>query len=79
MLIQIIAMKNIVCTLSCFFCLFNLIAQNPDDKLVISNLYVYDLASHSSNLVTRELRHIEAPNWSRDGQFFLINAYGKLE
>ncbi len=54
-------------------------AQNPDDKLVISNLYVYDMASHTSSLVTRELRHIEAPNWSRDGKYFLINAYGKLE
>jgi len=45
-------------------------AQVPEGKTVISSLYVYDLASGQSNLVTRELRHFEAPNWSRDGKYF---------
>ncbi|MFM1928837.1 MAG: hypothetical protein RL387_165 [Bacteroidota bacterium] len=54
-------------------------AQVPEGKTVISSLYVYDMATGKSNMITRELRHFEAPNWSRDGKFFLINAYGKLE
>ncbi len=54
-------------------------AQIPAGKKVISSLYVYDLASGKSELILTEKRHFEAPNWSRDGKFLLINAYGKLE
>ena len=57
----------------------SLSAQIPAGKKVISSLYVYDLASGKSELILTEKRHFEAPNWSRDGQFLLINAYGKLE
>lgn len=54
-------------------------AQAPEGKTVISSLYVFDMQTATSSMVTRELRHFEAPNWSRDGKYFLINAYGKLE
>jgi Tol biopolymer transport system component len=57
----------------------SLSAQIPAGKKVISSLYVYDLASEKSELILTEKRHFEAPNWSRDGQFLLINSYGKLE
>jgi Tol biopolymer transport system component len=57
----------------------SLSAQIPAGKKVISSLYVYDLASGKSDLILTEKRHFEAPNWSRDGKFLLINAYGKLE
>ena len=57
----------------------SLSAQIPAGKKVISSLYVYDLATGKSELILTEKRHFEAPNWSRDGQFLLINAYGKLE
>ncbi|HCX76411.1 MAG TPA: transporter, partial [Algoriphagus sp.] len=30
-------------------------------------------------VVLREKRHFEAPNWTRDGKYLLINADGKLE
>jgi TolB protein len=72
-------MKNtyLVFILCSFF--FEVNAQIPEGKSVISSLYVYDLSTGQSKLVTRELRHFEAPNWSRDGQYFLINAYEKLE
>jgi len=52
--------------------------HNPRKK-VISLLYVYELASGKSSLILKEKRHFEAPNWSRDGKFLLINASGKLE
>jgi Tol biopolymer transport system component len=57
----------------------SLSAQIPAGKKVISSLYIYDLASGKSTLILTEKRHFEAPNWSRDGQHLLINAYGKLE
>jgi Tol biopolymer transport system component len=57
----------------------SLSAQIPAGKKVISSLYVYDLASEKSELILTEKRHFEAPNWSFDGKFLLINSYGKLE
>lgn len=60
-------------------CSFSLSAQIPSGKKVISSLYIYDLASGQSELILKENRHFEAPNWSRDGKFLLINALGKLE
>jgi Tol biopolymer transport system component len=57
----------------------SLSAQIPAGKKVITSLYIYDLASGKSDLILTEKRHFEAPNWSRDGKFLLINAYGKLE
>jgi len=54
-------------------------AQVPEGKKVISSLYLYDMASGKSSLILREMRHFEAPNWSRDGKFLLINCEGKLE
>lgn len=72
-------MKFILIALGFFGFVSNLNAQVPEGKTVISSLYVYDMSTGQSNLVTRELRHLEAPNWSRDGKYFLINAYGRLE
>ena len=57
----------------------SLSAQVPAGKKAISSLYIYDLASGKSEKILEEKRHFEAPNWSRDGKFLLINAYGKLE
>lgn len=57
----------------------SLSAQIPAGKKVISSLYVCDLASGKSELILTEKRHFEAPNWSTDGKFLLINSYGKLE
>ena len=52
----------------------SVIAQVPEGKKVISSLYLYDMASGKSSLILREMRHFEAPNWSRDGKYLLINS-----
>jgi Tol biopolymer transport system component len=70
-------MKKIAILLLVFS--FSITAQIPAGKKVITSLYIYDLASGKSELILTEKRHFEAPNWSRDGKFLLINAYGKLE
>lgn len=72
-----IFMKNWMLLVCLFTC--SVKAQIPEGKKVISSLYIYDLASGKSELILKENRHFEAPNWSRDGQFLLINALGKLE
>ena len=63
----------------CFFFAFQLNAQIPDGKVAISSLYVYTLETGKAELILREKRHFEAPNWSHDGKFLLINASGILE
>lgn len=54
-------------------------AQVPAGKTVISQLYIYDLEKRSAQCILSEERHFEAPNWSRDGSYLLINSKGKLE
>lgn len=43
-----------------------------------SHISVYDLASRSSHVIHRGEGVIEAPNWSRDGKFLLVNTRGDL-
>ena len=54
-------------------------AQIPEGKKVISSLYIYDMISKESSLLTRENRHFEAPNWATNGTYLLINSNGKIE
>jgi Tol biopolymer transport system component len=72
-------MKNILSSVLLFAFAFIGTAQVPEGKKVISSLYLYDMASGKSTLILREMRHFEAPNWSRDGKYLLINCLGKLE
>jgi len=62
-----------------FFGIQYINSQIPEDKDVVSSIYIYDLEKKQSiNLKTIE-KHLEAPNWSVDNQFLLINSLGKLE
>jgi Tol biopolymer transport system component len=51
-------------------------AQAP--KNVTSILEVVDVATGKRTVVHEEKRHFEAPNWSRDGAYLLVNSGGKL-
>jgi TolB protein len=44
-----------------------------------STLETVDVKTGKRSVVLKEQRHFEAPNWSRDGKFFIINSGGKLE
>jgi TolB protein len=44
----------------------------------LSHIAIYDLASRSSRVIHRGEGVIEAPNWSRDGKFLLVNTGGDL-
>lgn len=44
-----------------------------------STLVVLDVRTGSDQVVISERRHFEAPNWTRDGAWLLINTQGRLE
>ena len=72
-------MRNILLALPLLIFVTILNAQVPEGKTVISSLYVYDVQTGKSSMVTRELRHLESPKWSKDGTYFIIEAYGRFE
>ncbi|MFT6451768.1 MAG: Tol biopolymer transport system component [Halocynthiibacter sp.] len=43
-----------------------------------SRLCIYDLGVEESQILLETKLHIEAPNWSPDGQFLIVNGGGKL-
>lgn len=43
-----------------------------------STLEVVNIKSGKRNVILQEKSHFEAPNWSRDGKYFIINSSGKL-
>ena len=44
-----------------------------------SALVLLDVTSGKEEVIRREKRHFEAPNWSRDGSYLIINSGGLLE
>ena len=71
-------MKKIILYLSLFFSTLNVtIAQTPQN--IESTLVVLDVQSGKEKIILQEKRHFEAPNWSRDGKYLVINSNGLLE
>ncbi|HWC73631.1 MAG TPA: hypothetical protein VG454_06810 [Gemmatimonadales bacterium] len=48
------------------------------DTTISSTLQTVDIASGKIDTVYSADRHFEAPNWSRDGRYFLLNSDGRL-
>jgi len=48
------------------------------DSPIRSLLLTVEVPSGRIDTVHRSDRHIEAPNWSRDGRFFVVNSTGRL-
>ena len=68
-----------ILTLLLFCISSSLLAQVPEGKKVISLLHIYDLQTGTSEMILKENRHFEAPNWELGGKYLLINSQGKLE
>lgn len=45
---------------------------------MISRLQIWDMAAGKAHLVLETTGHIEAPNWSPDGSYLLVNGEGRL-
>jgi Tol biopolymer transport system component len=55
-----------------------LLTFGQSDSVVHSSLRTVDTRSGRIETVYTSDRHIEAPNWSRDGRFFVVNSEGRL-
>jgi len=57
--------------------LFSIYMSAQSEKL-ISTLETYHIETGKRNIVLQENNHFEAPNWSLDGSYFIINQNGLL-
>lgn len=62
-----------------FLLLFFLTSFAQVPQGIKSELVILNVETLEEKTILHEQRHFEAPNWSRDGSFLLINAAGKLE
>lgn len=63
----------------CVSILFGIPGIAQVQQNIASELVILNVQSGEEQIILRENRHFEAPNWSREGTFLLINAGGLLE
>jgi len=51
---------------------------SPKEEKVESTLEVYNIETGERKVIYSAKEHFEAPNWSRDGKFFVYNSNGKI-
>jgi hypothetical protein len=56
----------------------NVAVEHPPAPPVMSRVMIYDLKTKQNRLVHEEAGLLEAPNWSREGSYLLVNARGRL-
>ena len=71
-------MKTLLVSVLCLLAFGNATAQSALSKPVVSRLEIYNLASSSRRVVRQDSVRFEAPNWTRDGNFLIINERGLL-
>lgn len=70
-------MKHLYLLFLCALCSFAALSQVPEN--LESELVLLNVKTGKEKVILRERRHFEAPNWSRDGKYLIINSGGKLE
>lgn len=55
------------------------VALAQSNKQIESQLVILNIKTGEENIILHEKRHFEAPNWSRDGRYLIINSNGLLE
>lgn len=71
------SIKNLI-ALSFLLISVSLYGQKAPEGIT-SELVILNVKSGEQKTILKEKRHFEAPNWSRDGSFLLINSGGFLE
>lgn len=69
-------MKKLLFSGALALCAASAMAQHPLPD--VSYLEIYDLETHTHKVIKEFPYTIEAPNWSPDGKYLLINKSGKL-
>jgi Tol biopolymer transport system component len=54
------------------------IPTHAQNKKIVSTLEIFDIGTDQRTTILKENAHFEAPNWSADGTFFIINQEGLL-
>ena len=49
-----------------------------EERKLQSNLEIMDIETGARKIIYSSDKHFEAPNWSRDGKYLLVNSKGKL-
>ncbi|WP_336517050.1 TolB family protein [Pollutibacter soli] len=62
-----------------FFLLISVSGFAQNQTNVESTLILLNIKTGQEKVILKEERHFEAPNWSRDGKFLIINSKGFLE
>lgn len=70
-------MKNLSILFIIIITSFSALAQTPEN--ITSELVLLNVKTGEEKSILKEKRHFEAPNWTRDGKYLLINAAGFLE
>ncbi len=72
--------KNLTLKLSIILTIIIMVnfAAGKKEKQLYSILEIYDITTNKREVVLKEKVHFEAPNWSMDGKFLIINSSGKL-
>ena len=71
-------MKHYLIPLLCLLITGAAEAQSVPAKPVVSRLEIYDLTTGNRRVVRQDSVRFEAPNWTRDGKFLIINERGLL-
>lgn len=58
--------------------LLNRIGRPEEERVVESSLETLEVSTGRRRLIYQSRQHFEAPNWSRDGSYFLFNQEGRL-
>ena len=72
--------KNLTLKLSIILTIIIMVnfAAGKKEKQLYSILEIYDITTNKREVILKEKVHFEAPNWSMDGKFLIINSSGKL-
>lgn len=58
--------------------LFFVLSLSAQQNEVVSTLEIFDIQTNKRSVVATEDAHFEAPNWSKNGKYFIINQGGSL-
>ena len=72
------SVSKILLSAFCLLFSFSIFAQQAPEGTT-SELVILNVKSGERKTILKEVRHFEAPNWSRDGEFLIINSGGHLE
>ena len=59
--------------------IFSIPVLSQSSSPIISQLVLLNIKTGNQEIILEENRHFEAPNWSRDGKYLIVNSGGAIE